>query len=678
MPDRRIALVIGNATYTHATRLNAPKEDAAAMVGVLERLGFTVLDGYDCDFSRLRKLRDDFLNRLDAETTALFYFSGHGAQSLDNSNYLLAVEAKIDEPEDLGRFGMLQGRLLRDMRQRARISLLFLDACRDDPFADAPRPAGTKSIVAERPGLARVARGDLGQALIAYAAAEGRTAIDPGTGLSPFTAELVGRLESKGQGIRDVLSEVRKAVKLRTGGAQDPWTNDALEEEVFLLPDAEVVKPDPPPAQPDRPEVLTPVPPVEPPRPPRRVWPVIPAFLLGMTFLVVTPFVLKPTLICVIPGMEDLSVCQPDFKTAAGLATLIPALDSPDDNRRRAAQARLASIFQVPYSIDPLEMKLLVQELLNAAEIDRVKAMSAKGRLSLLFVLAEIPSELWNLVGWSGVRAAAQAVQVRLQEAYRSGDLDISESRPAYLAEFGSRIGATDARPDELTVGSLARLIPDLKSSDPSVSGTALKMLLGTFQADLLPPQEKLVLAGELLTAAGYWLREETSQTGWANLLKVLGSIPRETWANPSWTRLLEQAISVASDLDRTAVSGDLPLSPDAFNSLTELITNIRSLRTDGYAPSTIDVRTFFAVFTRSEVDEIVTTLAQDGIWQMAGEPFRTDEAIGKAQIRYFDDEMVVNAGILARKLEQIRHERFKVVRSPEVAAGTLEIWISK
>ena len=41
--EHRVALVIGNARYTHATVLANPVNDAAAMAVVLERLGFEVV-----------------------------------------------------------------------------------------------------------------------------------------------------------------------------------------------------------------------------------------------------------------------------------------------------------------------------------------------------------------------------------------------------------------------------------------------------------------------------------------------------------------------------------------------------------------------------------------------------------------------------------------------------------
>ena len=144
------------------------------------------------------------------------------------------------EPEDLDRFGFRVDDLLEEMRERARVSLMFLDACRDDPFAEATPALVTKGIIAKRSGFAPVPDSKLGQALIAHAGEEGCTISDAGEGLSPFTAELVVQ-PVKDIEIHDVLREVREAVQMKTG-TQTPWTNDALTDEVYLRRDPAAVK----------------------------------------------------------------------------------------------------------------------------------------------------------------------------------------------------------------------------------------------------------------------------------------------------------------------------------------------------------------------------------------------------------------------------------------------------
>src|SRR4051812_38926615 len=46
-PERRVALVIGNAGYQHFAGLPNPRNDAEDVTAALRRLGFTVVDGPD-------------------------------------------------------------------------------------------------------------------------------------------------------------------------------------------------------------------------------------------------------------------------------------------------------------------------------------------------------------------------------------------------------------------------------------------------------------------------------------------------------------------------------------------------------------------------------------------------------------------------------------------------------
>ena len=51
---RRVALVIGNSAYKHATTLRNPGNDANDVAEILKKLGFDVLLGLDLDQQELR------------------------------------------------------------------------------------------------------------------------------------------------------------------------------------------------------------------------------------------------------------------------------------------------------------------------------------------------------------------------------------------------------------------------------------------------------------------------------------------------------------------------------------------------------------------------------------------------------------------------------------------------
>lgn len=234
---RKVALVIGNGAYQHASKLDAPRRDALAMADLLGKIGFSVVADFDCDYHRLYDLTEDFYDRLDQDAVSLLYYSGHGAQAPNRTNHLLPVDARLVRPADFGRVTVPLDDVLGKMREKAQISLIFLDACRDDPFTELRRATGTKNVLADTPGLAAVPRKILRQALIGFAAEEGHTALDSGGGQrSPFTAALLDHLKKPGREIRDVMQDVRNDVFDKTDGRQTPWTKEALTADLVLVP----------------------------------------------------------------------------------------------------------------------------------------------------------------------------------------------------------------------------------------------------------------------------------------------------------------------------------------------------------------------------------------------------------------------------------------------------------
>jgi hypothetical protein len=87
----RVALVIGNQSYTAVPSLRNSRADAEAMAAALDNLGFEVLLRTDLDDRSLRQAMRDFKGRLDGGSEAVFYFAGHGVQ-LGAANYLLPTK----------------------------------------------------------------------------------------------------------------------------------------------------------------------------------------------------------------------------------------------------------------------------------------------------------------------------------------------------------------------------------------------------------------------------------------------------------------------------------------------------------------------------------------------------------------------------------------------------------
>jgi hypothetical protein len=234
--EKRIALVIGNAAYRAATVLANPVNDALQMTEALERLGFEVKCARDCDINEFDKQLRDFRRKLAGSDAGLFYYSGHALQ-FGGENYLIPIDARLEEPEDLERRAFSLSPQLAAMRAAAGVSIVFLDACRDDPFKldQADQNPGAKRVIVQRTGLKEVAKANLKDALIAFAAEQGHTAVDGEEGgLSPFTKALVDNIETPGLEITNLMRRVRQRVREATNGKQTPWSNESLTNPFFF------------------------------------------------------------------------------------------------------------------------------------------------------------------------------------------------------------------------------------------------------------------------------------------------------------------------------------------------------------------------------------------------------------------------------------------------------------
>lgn len=240
--ERRVALVIGNSQYDNVAALTNPKNDASGMTKKLEQLGFEVTTGVDLDLREMRRTIHKFVRTLEGADLALFFYAGHGMQ-VNGSNYLLPTDTQLASYLDLEFETVPANLILNAMERSAKVNLIFLDACRNNPLAEnLARSMGTRSSAVGR-GLAKIGSG-VGT-LISFATQPGNVALDGSNQNSPFTAALLKHLGTPGMDITRELVLVRRDVLEATNGKQVPWDNSSLTGAV-ILKQKEVVKPSEP------------------------------------------------------------------------------------------------------------------------------------------------------------------------------------------------------------------------------------------------------------------------------------------------------------------------------------------------------------------------------------------------------------------------------------------------
>ena len=125
--------------------------------------------------------------------------------------------------------------VLEQMRSKAAISLVFLDACRDNPFLSTLH-ADSRSASQSR-GLSRIESQE-GELHVAFATAPGEVALDGSGDYSPFSEAILRHIKTPAIDIDELMRRVRKDVKAATHNQrirQSPWSNTTLTERFYLL-----------------------------------------------------------------------------------------------------------------------------------------------------------------------------------------------------------------------------------------------------------------------------------------------------------------------------------------------------------------------------------------------------------------------------------------------------------
>ena len=221
--EKRIALVVGVASYSNAPPLLNPTKDAQAIADALRKLGFEVDLKLDLDNRALSSALRGFGVRAADADVALVYFAGHGVQ-VDGTNYLIPADAKLERVRDLLYEAVPLQLFPGEISQAHKLGIMLLDACRDNPFVDR---------LAESMGAARTNRIGLGlnriddtpSGTMVAMATRANVVAEDGTGEhSPYAEALLTELQVPGLELGLFFRRVRDQVMETTQGRQEPYT----------------------------------------------------------------------------------------------------------------------------------------------------------------------------------------------------------------------------------------------------------------------------------------------------------------------------------------------------------------------------------------------------------------------------------------------------------------------
>ena len=218
-------------------QLPNPPIDAKAMAAVLRNVGFEVVEGTNLTRDTMTEKLLDFGKKAQGADVAVFFYAGHGI-AISGTNYLLPIDADIKSEMDVKLGAAINIDLTLDQTMSdAKVKLVFLDACRDNPFAAKIKSNSATRSVSVQIGLAEMKSGE--GTLIAFATGPGQTALDGQEGTnSPFTRALIAHITTPGVEIQQAMTEVRAQVNEETNKGQLPWGHTNLIGSVYLNPAA--------------------------------------------------------------------------------------------------------------------------------------------------------------------------------------------------------------------------------------------------------------------------------------------------------------------------------------------------------------------------------------------------------------------------------------------------------
>nr|WP_294489197.1 caspase family protein [uncultured Anaerosporobacter sp.] len=214
----RIALVIGNSKYKYVKRLNNPINDANDISEILTSLGFKVYKYLDLPLSEISNVVRQFMIDLDDYSTGLFYYAGHGMQ-IDGKNYIVPTDCQLlDKKYTIFSCYNIDDYLNGLKEYRGKTNICILDACRNNPYAEARDiNEGFAPFSAQPSGT-----------IIAYSTSPDNTASDGCDKNGLYTQVLKECMQIPNLKIEEMFKAVRIQVSKLSCNTQVSWEHSSL------------------------------------------------------------------------------------------------------------------------------------------------------------------------------------------------------------------------------------------------------------------------------------------------------------------------------------------------------------------------------------------------------------------------------------------------------------------
>lgn len=227
--QRRIALLIGNSSYNSAP-LSNPVNDVQDMGAALKSAGFEVTQKENLDAPGMKAAIREFGDKikLNKDSAGFFFFAGHGVQ-VSGRNFLLPVGHAYKSEQDVEDYAIEINYVMNRLEEAGnRISVVILDACRNNPFYVKK----TRSLGSYK-GLAPMDAPS--GSLVAFSTAPGTEASDGSGRNGLYSKYLLSNIKIPGLTIEQVFKRTRDGVERESGGNQSPREESSLKGDDFFI-----------------------------------------------------------------------------------------------------------------------------------------------------------------------------------------------------------------------------------------------------------------------------------------------------------------------------------------------------------------------------------------------------------------------------------------------------------
>lgn len=227
--EKRFALLIGNGAYESAPLPN-PINDVRDMGSTLKGVGFETVQKENLSAQAMKAVIQEFSEKMkkNKDAVGFFFFAGHGIQ-VNGKNYLLPVGRAYKSEQDVEAHAIDINFIMQRLEEaNGRISVVILDACRNNPFYQRTARTPYK-------GLAPM---DVPSgALVAFSTAPGTEASDGSGRNGLYSKHLLANLRIPGLTLEQVFKRTRDSVERESAGGQSPREESSLKgEDFFVVP----------------------------------------------------------------------------------------------------------------------------------------------------------------------------------------------------------------------------------------------------------------------------------------------------------------------------------------------------------------------------------------------------------------------------------------------------------